>query len=258
MQDLLTTKQVIGLLKIDRTTVYRMLKNGRLSAIKVGSQWRFPRQNVEALIAGNITSPVIKNSEKTEMMPLFCIQLIQDVLADIAKVGSITTDNEGKPLTEISNSCEFCNLILASPSGKEACISSWRALASQTAEQPQFFTCHAGFQYARGAIRKDGKLLAMLIAGQFYADEPDPKTVENKISELAEKHNINPKKLAAAVQKISVLDERWRQQIAEWLQKTASALENVTIERAEFLQRLKSITELSSIGDVQYFIRETE
>ena len=248
MQDLLTTKQVIGLLKIDRTTVYRMLKNGRLSAVKVGSQWRFPRKNVEALIAGSVTSPVIKNAEKMEMMPLFCIQLIQDVLADIAKVGSITTDPEGKPITKISNSCDFCNLILASPSGKKACIASWRALASQTAEQPKFFTCHAGFQYARGAIRKDGKLLAMLIAGQFYADEPDPKTVENKISELAEKHNINPKKLAAAAQKISVLDERWRQQIAEWLQKTASALENVTIERAEFLQRLKSITELSSIG----------
>ncbi|MGB9754636.1 helix-turn-helix domain-containing protein [Roseiflexus castenholzii] len=43
MNDLLTTREVQDLLKLDRTTVYRMLKEGRLTGVKVGQQWRFHR-----------------------------------------------------------------------------------------------------------------------------------------------------------------------------------------------------------------------
>jgi excisionase family DNA binding protein len=50
---LLTTKQLQELLSIDRTTVYRMLKDGRLTGIKVGTQWRFSRDEVDALLSGS-------------------------------------------------------------------------------------------------------------------------------------------------------------------------------------------------------------
>ena len=43
MAELLTTKQLEDLLKIDRITVYRMLNDGRLKCVKIGNQWRFPR-----------------------------------------------------------------------------------------------------------------------------------------------------------------------------------------------------------------------
>ncbi len=52
MTDLLTTREVKELLKLDRTTIYRMLKQGRLSGVRVGQQWRFTRQAVEALLRG--------------------------------------------------------------------------------------------------------------------------------------------------------------------------------------------------------------
>ncbi|MCA9947998.1 MAG: helix-turn-helix domain-containing protein, partial [Anaerolineales bacterium] len=38
MEDLLTTRQVQELLQVDRTTVYRMRKDGRLTGVKVGQQ----------------------------------------------------------------------------------------------------------------------------------------------------------------------------------------------------------------------------
>ena len=50
----------------------------------------------------------------TEVLPLHCMQPVQNVFAEIAEVGAVTTDTNGQPLTQISNSCDFCKLILGS------------------------------------------------------------------------------------------------------------------------------------------------
>ncbi|HEX9074887.1 MAG TPA: helix-turn-helix domain-containing protein, partial [Anaerolineae bacterium] len=47
MDDLLTTKQLMDLLHLDRTTIYRMLNDGRLPGVRVGGQWRFSRQTID-------------------------------------------------------------------------------------------------------------------------------------------------------------------------------------------------------------------
>ena len=52
MDELITTKQVQDLLQVDRITIYRMLKDGRLKGVKVGKQWRFQTQEIEDLVSG--------------------------------------------------------------------------------------------------------------------------------------------------------------------------------------------------------------
>ncbi|MCA9925804.1 MAG: helix-turn-helix domain-containing protein, partial [Anaerolineales bacterium] len=42
MAEMLTAKDIQALLQVDRSTVYRMAEAGRIPAIKVGRQWRFP------------------------------------------------------------------------------------------------------------------------------------------------------------------------------------------------------------------------
>ena len=48
---LLTARQVQDVLHIDRSTVYRMAEDGRIPAIKVGKQWRFPSDEILALVS---------------------------------------------------------------------------------------------------------------------------------------------------------------------------------------------------------------
>lgn len=48
--ELLTTKQALELLKIDRKTLYKLLKNGDIPAIKLGAQWRIPEEEIAKLI----------------------------------------------------------------------------------------------------------------------------------------------------------------------------------------------------------------
>ena len=47
---LLTVAEVAELLRINKSTVYRMAKQGRLPATRVGRQWRFRESVLEGLL----------------------------------------------------------------------------------------------------------------------------------------------------------------------------------------------------------------
>lgn len=248
MNDLLTTKQVQDQLQVDRTTIYRMLKDGRLQGVKVGQQWRFPRPEVEALLSGTpAPSQAHVPQLSLDILPVHCLQSIQDVSAEAVEVGAVITDTDGQPITEISNSCEFCNLILSTDSGRKACIESWRELASQPEKMPQFSTCHAGFQYARARIEANGASPAVFVAGQFFTAPVEPAVRQAQIEKLAKKHGLDAAELTAADQPQHILDERTQAKFSNWLQKLADTFTLISLERADMLDRLHRIANISAV-----------
>lgn len=50
--DLLNVQEVADLLRVSNQTVYNMLKDGRLSAYKVGKEWRFSKDEVYEAMKG--------------------------------------------------------------------------------------------------------------------------------------------------------------------------------------------------------------
>ena len=244
MDNLLTAKQVQDMLNVDRTTIYRMLKDGRLTGVKVGQHWRFSAREVNDLLAGNVRSES-ESPISMDVLPLHCMQPVQDVFAEIAEVGAVTTDRDGMPLTRISNSCDFCKLILGSDDGREACVRSWTELSETNDKSLKFIPCHAGLQYTRARIEVNGELIALLVAGQFYAEAPDPKEEAQRIHALATTYQIDENLLKQAAEKISVLDERKVSQIGTWLEKVAHTFEQISTERASLMSRLRQIAEMS-------------
>jgi excisionase family DNA binding protein len=247
MTDLLTARQLQDLLRIDRTTIYRMLADGRLKGVKVGNQWRFPKDALDALISGVRAEDPEKPGATTQILPINCIQPIQDVFADIAQVSSLTTAPDGTPLTRLSCPCAFCSLILASVSGKQACMASWQKLAAQTEVKPRFVTCHAGLHYARARIEIGGSLVAMVVAGQFYASAPDHAEEQQGIRELSSAYGINAQELGAAARGIPVVDARKEAQIGAWMEKIAGTFEHFGKERSEMMSRLRRIADITAL-----------
>jgi excisionase family DNA binding protein len=247
VNDFLTAREVQDLLKVDRTTVYRMLKDGRLAGVKVGQQWRFSQAEVEALLSGKEQDDDSLATSLTTVLPLHCIQAMQNVFAEVAEVGSVTTAPNGEPLTKISNSCRFCNLILASQSGRRACVASWQKLAEQPERQPRFVTCHAGLQYACARIEVGKTSIAMLIAGQFYLTPPDHDEQATRIRQLAALHGLNQQALGNAAATLLILDERKQAQIGKWLETVAHTFEQIAHERAELMGRLRRIAAISDL-----------
>lgn len=181
MDDLLTTHDVQALLKLDRTTVYRMIKAGRLSGVRVGQQWRFPRSNVEALLSNaashetaNDPAPEPPAAFSPDILPLHCMQAIQDVFSVLAQVGAVTAGLDGVPLTGISSSGPLWAMLHATPAGREYCVRAWRGLAERCSRAPQFGECQPGLGCIHARVELDGQPDVLLITGPFRVDDRAP------------------------------------------------------------------------------------
>jgi len=49
MNEVLTVAEVAAFLRVNRSTVYKLIRRGELPAFKVGSDWRFNRAQIEDL-----------------------------------------------------------------------------------------------------------------------------------------------------------------------------------------------------------------
>lgn len=242
MGSMLTAKEVEKLLNVDRTTIYRMLKDGRLRGVKVGQQWRFSAEHVEGIVSGQPVEDEPSEKELFDALPTHCMQPIQDVFAEIANVGSIITDESGNPLTRVSNSCDFCKLILGSTEGREQCLLSWKKMIETDQEKPTFAQCHAGLQYVTAPIEVGGEFVASLFAGQFYLDRPMPDEEQKRIHEFAVKYKISPALLSQAAKDIPFLRLHRKHELEQWLQRIADTFGEISKERASLLGRLKQLS----------------
>ncbi len=250
MADLLTAKEVQDILKVDRTTIYRMLNDGRLTGIKVGGRWRFSLESVQAMLSGEPVAEAQNNgtTKASKLLPQPCAQTVQDVMAEIAQIGAVTTDLDGEPVMAFSNTNEFCKLILESEKGREACKDCWRKIAHSAWSSDSFIACHTGLQYTCHPIKVHGVNTLVLIAGQFYQFEPDKAEEKQRIARLAQELGIDPEALSQAAEHITVLDDHKRQQIGKWMAKVAASFEHMAQERAEFINRLQRIAAISAVN----------
>jgi excisionase family DNA binding protein len=49
MNEVLTVAEVAAFLRVNRSTIYKLIRRGELPAFKVGSDWRFNRAQIEEL-----------------------------------------------------------------------------------------------------------------------------------------------------------------------------------------------------------------
>ncbi len=173
------------MLHVDRSTVYRMAEDGRLPAIKVGRQWRFPATQIEALLNGTLEAsgsdparearpageglrngdlPRPGGSSVTSPTPEVAASVSQ-VAAELLGVMMVVTDMDGMPLIDVSNPCPWFAERLDDPHLLDSCTSEWQQLADDPHFAPQFHTGELGFQCARAFIRSGSELVGMVLAG---------------------------------------------------------------------------------------------
>ena len=120
---MLTAKEMQTLLQVDRSTIYRMAESGRLPAIKVGKQWRFAREKVDAWLQtqGGAALPTKTEdnykpqNDFADLFPRQCVQLIQNTFGDALGVMIVITDINGNPVTQVSNPCGLFSAISDTP-----------------------------------------------------------------------------------------------------------------------------------------------
>lgn len=248
MSQLLTTKQIQDLLKVDRVTVYRMLNDGRLKGVKVGNQWRFPQVEIDRLLGGETEKSSDEDVEEPiNDFPIDCVQRLQEIFAGILGIGAVTVTLKGVPLTDVHYSNPFCKLMLNHPTARLACKASWRKIAMHSTGEPAFQTCHAGLSYMRAMIHLGEKPVGWLISGQFYTNDQEPDKEKERLEYLAGRYDIPLNQLTAAASKIPVLKRGQQEQVQEWTPKVANTVDSFLCERSEIMDRLQRIAELSNV-----------
>ena len=252
IDELLTVRALQDLLHVDRTTIYRMLQENRLPGFKVGGQWRFSRQEIDGWLAEQQLPRAEGAAEKApglsqaaQVLPLHCLQPIQNVFAEAMDVGSVTTSPDGAPFTTMSSPAGFCKLVTASAEGLRRCESSWRALGRQAAASPKIARCHAGLCYARGQVRVEGECVALVFAGQFL---PVGETADRpRVQALAAECGIDESELQRAAASLRAASPEQAGKTLRLLQVVADTFSSIGEERRSLLGRLKRISEMSAV-----------
>lgn len=247
MNDLLTTRQVQDILKVDRITIYRMLQDGRLKGIKIGQQWRFPQREVERVVGINL--PVDGNTlaGADPNFPIHCVQTIQDLFSEISQISALVVDMQGNPLTEVSQPTRFCQLLLSSPSGQHTCQVSWQSFARDSEQGSKFFTCQAGLQYIGAPVFDKNAQIGLFLTGQFYWQTPDPREETERVRRLSAAHNLPLADLQAAAREIPVIDPAQHARVETWPFMAARAIQSILHERLCFVDRLQQIANLTQL-----------
>jgi excisionase family DNA binding protein len=252
VDELLTTRQLQELLQVDRITIYRMLNDGRLQGFKVGGQWRFSRQEIEAWLQEQRVD--LEGAEEparaegttlpSRVLPLSCVQAIQGVCAEALEIGAITIELDGTPFTDISNSCDFCNLILSSDEGKRRCAATWQSVAGGKVRH-----CHAGLLCVGAPIEVSGQPVAITAGCQFAAQAPrgEQPAWRSNLPVLAAELGLSEEDLRTAAESVRLVPDDYLDRISRLLVRVADTFAKVGRERLSLLSRLEYIAEVSRV-----------
>jgi excisionase family DNA binding protein len=253
VEDLLTTRQLQELLQVDRITIYRMLNDGRLRGFKVGGQWRFSRREIEAWLLEQQSHLEVTETPPNgrgriapspQSLPLSCIQTIQDVCAEALDIAAVTIDPAGSPLTKISNSCDFCDLILSTEEGLRRCCAAWSRVGNG-----QIHVCHAEMLCISAPIQVSGQQVAITAGCQFAAHTLDGSEPEwhTHVPRLAAELGLPGPELQARTSSVRIVPAGYLPRVSHLLRRVAETFSEIGQERLDLLSRMQHISEMRKL-----------
>jgi len=95
----LTTEEVLDYLQVNLRTVYRLIKAGKIPAVRVGRQWRFRKRDIDAWLEssrpGTQLSGEPGGSERPRILVVDDEQAVRDLLAKTLTMADYDVDTAG-------------------------------------------------------------------------------------------------------------------------------------------------------------------
>lgn len=250
MSEMMTAKEIQKMLQVDRSTIYRMADDGRLPAIKVGRQWRFPKNAVERFLEFGVKRelsdrPRLDHPEEAALWPMPCTKLLLDAFANLLDVMIVLTDMEGNPITDVSNPLPYYEMMGETEKGHELCLRVWKRLGEMHALKPRMLSTFAGLLCTRALVRVENELAGMVIA---FGIAPEgwrwTPEIEEEVQGILEKDEEG---WTDAFRSLSPHSKKEQQQILITLQQIGDILALMADEREDLISRLQQISQLSTV-----------
>lgn len=211
----LTTTDITDLLRIDKSTVYRMAEDGRLEGVRVGRQWRFPADQFDDLFAP-------RSNGWSAALDLVKAEALAGLFAELYDVMVVVTDLDGTPLLPVIHPNAYMDLLQRQPSVVERCTTEWREMASEPALAPRLRPSHLGFICARAYVRSRDRLVAMIVAGGIAPEAWPPP--DDRLAAIAADAGLPVDDLRATTGSVTRMDSATKAEMLDALSVLARHL----------------------------------
>ena len=202
--ELLRAEQVSQLLKVDRSTIYRMAESGRLPATKVGRQWRFPADAIARLLQTEHAPSAVNAGDRDALLEAVETSLpLIELSAQLLGVMMIATDMDGNPVTELINPNPWFTSRADEPDFVDTCLAYWKQLADDPAFDVGFRLGPLNVECARTFFRIGPRLAGMLYAGGIDPTGHDERSLYRLSAEGRARVLTYLPAVAAAVSRIA-------------------------------------------------------
>ena len=244
----LTTKDLQDLIKVDKSTIYRMAEDGRLPAVKIGRQWRFPEVAVREML-GQFAVPEPAEASRTlrEALDPVVTQAIAELAAEIFGAMVVVTGMDGRPITEVANPCGFFTEVSAKPGVIPRCVDTWAHYGDVPDLEPVFQGSLFGFLCARSFVRVGNELMGMVIVGGVAPSTWPPTEVQ--IAAISASLGVEPAVAAGHIEEVFHLAAAEQDRVLDLLPRFAVVLSHMAANAGQLIGRLDAIASLA--GDVE-------
>src|SRR6476659_9718424 len=95
----LTTDEVLDYLQVNLRTVYRLIKAGKIPAVRVGRQWRFRKRDIDAWLDTSRPARGAGGADRNAERPCILVvddeQAVRDLLAKTLTLADYDVDTAG-------------------------------------------------------------------------------------------------------------------------------------------------------------------
>lgn len=177
----------------------------------------------------------------TDLIDVEILQKIQDEFSKYTGMAALTTDADGKPLTEGSAFTDFCmNHTRQSELGLKRCMASDKNAALKALEsgEPVVYVCHAGLADFASPIMLGNKLLGCFLGGQVRISS---KIDEEALKETAEELGIRYESYYEAMENTNVIGKKELKKSAKFLGIVANVLSEMAYQKYMAIDKYRNL-----------------
>lgn len=177
----------------------------------------------------------------TDLIDVEILQKIQDEFSKYTGMAALTTDADGKPLTEGSAFTDFCmNHTRQSELGLKRCMASDKNAALKALEsgEPVVYVCHAGLADFASPIMLGNKLLGCFLGGQVRISS---KIDEEALKETAKELGIRYESYYEAMENTNVIGKKELKKSAKFLGIVANVLSEMAYQKYMAIDKYRNL-----------------
>jgi excisionase family DNA binding protein len=263
--ELLTTKEVEHLVQLNRVTIYRLIRDAGFPALKIGGQWRFPRQEVERWLTNHGRSASAEEAPEApvaallptvsvdfnpeELLRSLEITSLLQVFSSTVELSILVVNMNGETLVGCPGyQHPFCQFVHKVAQAQDTCLAKRQLQLNpeHTQGTQPLHDCNSGLHYLQSPIWINQLQIGYIVMGPLVTDNTNPRQIEHSLEEFARQYDADNNMLLEQFHMVKRFSNDQVRILTDLLSRVVSTMLGIVYRRADAVRRLNTIAQLAS------------